>query len=149
MTLHEQKPDMLPWSDHVTNRKQLVACIAGHAHHQESLHRCHGWQHMLSTLSTFVQFVVALGDKVAPTDIEEGMRVGYALFYPLAQPSWKLSRVCEMLILAPAACLRQIETGHCLRLVESHLNKSADCRGTGCCLGSSLELCTFVWNMHA
>jgi len=25
------------------------------------------------------KFVVALGDKVSPTDIEEGMRVGYAL----------------------------------------------------------------------
>ena len=29
----------------------------------------------------FLQFVVALGDKVAPTDIEEGMRVGWAYTY--------------------------------------------------------------------
>ena len=32
-----------------------------------------------------MQFVVGLGDKVSPTDIEEGMRVGYVahLSYPL------------------------------------------------------------------
>ena len=28
-----------------------------------------------------LQFVVGLGDKVSPTDIEEGMRVGYAILY--------------------------------------------------------------------
>lgn len=27
------------------------------------------------------QFVVGLGDKVSPTDIEEGMRVGYVSFF--------------------------------------------------------------------
>lgn len=27
------------------------------------------------------KFVVALGDKASPTDIEEGMRVGYAFFF--------------------------------------------------------------------
>lgn len=31
-------------------------------------------------ISCQLQFVVGLGDKVAPTDIEEGMRVGCALF---------------------------------------------------------------------
>lgn len=30
-----------------------------------------------------MQFVVGLGDKVAPTDIEEGMRVGYAAPIPI------------------------------------------------------------------
>jgi hypothetical protein len=28
-----------------------------------------------------MQFVVGLGDKVSPTDIEEGMRVGYVILY--------------------------------------------------------------------
>lgn len=28
-------------------------------------------------MSLLFQFVVGLGDKVSPTDIEEGMRVGY------------------------------------------------------------------------
>jgi len=27
-----------------------------------------------------LQFVVGLGEKVSPTDIEEGMRVGYRVF---------------------------------------------------------------------
>lgn len=30
-------------------------------------------------LLSYLQFVVGLGDKVSPTDIEEGMRVGYIL----------------------------------------------------------------------
>ena len=32
-----------------------------------------------SLIFLLVQFVVGLGEKVAPTDIEEGMRVGYVL----------------------------------------------------------------------
>ena len=32
-----------------------------------------------------MQFVVGLGDKVAPTDIEEGMRVGYACYCSVLQ----------------------------------------------------------------
>lgn len=29
------------------------------------------------------KFVVNLGERVSPTDIEEGMRVGYGSFYPI------------------------------------------------------------------
>jgi hypothetical protein len=36
------------------------------------------WPHILILFSLLaLQFVVGLGDKVSPTDIEEGMRVGY------------------------------------------------------------------------
>lgn len=34
---------------------------------------------MCLTLGQIAKFVVALGDKVSPTDIEEGMRVGVRL----------------------------------------------------------------------
>jgi len=32
-------------------------------------------------LKQIAKFVVALGEKVSPTDIEEGMRVGYFFFF--------------------------------------------------------------------
>ena len=38
---------------------------------------------MFINVKQFAKFVVALGDKVSPTDIEEGMRVGYVLFVGL------------------------------------------------------------------
>ena len=57
-------------------------------------------------MKQIAKFVVGLGDRVAPTDIEEGMRVGYvAAIRPLA--------------LALARYLR-LATGCCLRVsVES------------------------------
>jgi hypothetical protein len=36
------------------------------------------------------KFVVNLGERVSPTDIEEGMRVGYAYFHP-RKPASKLT----------------------------------------------------------
>jgi 26S proteasome regulatory subunit T1 len=35
------------------------------------------------TIKNYAKFVVGLGDKVAPTDIEEGMRVGVFLMISL------------------------------------------------------------------
>ncbi len=43
--------------------------------------------HAAADHAYLMQFVVALGDKVAPTDIEEGMRVGYASTWPLSSAS--------------------------------------------------------------
>ena len=61
-------------------------------------------------MKQIAKFVVGLGDRVAPTDIEEGMRVGYvAAIRPLALA----------LALALARYLR-LATGCCLRVsVES------------------------------
>lgn len=47
----------------------------------------------LITVKQIAKFVVALGEKVSPTDIEEGMRVGvdrtkYSIQMPLPPPPW-------------------------------------------------------------
>ena len=51
-----------------------------------------------------VQFVVGLGDKVAPTDIEEGMRVGCAA--PPSNTCMPVSRAFDFFFLNPAAWLQ-------------------------------------------